>query len=56
VNHGISSTIIIFKDTEMKALLALFVALTFAATAFAAGDPPCKPGQDPKKDHCTAPK
>jgi hypothetical protein len=39
----------------MKALLALFVALTFTATAFAA-DAPCKEGQDPKKDHCTAPK
>jgi len=50
-----TSLLSFFKDTKMKALLALFIALTFGATAFAAGDPPCKPGQDPKKHHCKAP-
>ena len=40
----------------MKRLIALALILGFASAAVYANDPPCKPGQDPKKDHCEAPK
>ena len=38
----------------MKRLIALALILGFASAAVYAA--PCKPGQDPKKDHSEAPK